>query len=134
VSLPQPLQIRDWIRLNLHRGIDFIIDELTRVDELADSIGAPRPCSSVLVTDELSKHWKLEAPRGWSPVEIEQVWKHLSFRAAKIVSRRAEQDMKAVRRLQHVDAYLKKRADKGEALLEIESEMKEPNHAASPAA
>ena len=108
MSLPQPLQIRDWIRINLHRGIDFIIAELTRVDQLADSIGAPRPCSSVLVTAELSKHWGLKPPRGWSPVEIEQVWKRLPYHAAKVITERRALDVKELRTIQNELAEVKK--------------------------
>jgi hypothetical protein len=118
----QPWQIAAWLKTVAGETPEYRAAELEKVSHAFDSVGLPDPTRSELVTNVMSANWKLREPR-WTAEEIAH-WRKLPYRTAKIIADRAEHDLRAVRRLQRVDAYLRKHTNKGEALLEIEKEMK----------
>ena len=116
MTLPGPLQIVDWIRANLHRGVEPIVAELQALSDKCESVGLPDVTTSILVTSEVAKHWKLKPPAGYSPGDIE-LWKRLPYKLARVVSERSEQNMLAVRRCQNLNALLRKHPDRCNAVV-----------------
>jgi hypothetical protein len=99
-----PLVIRDWIRINLPAlGVEKVADELERVSNAFAEVGAPDPTLSILVTTEMTQH--LKPPPGYNAHATEQ-WRKLPYRLALWVRDKREQDMKAVRKCQNLEAEI----------------------------
>jgi hypothetical protein len=96
-----PLAIRDWARQMIPvLGIEKVAAEVAAVSAKFDEVGAPNPCSSVLVCCELTKH--LSPPPGYDKTAI-QMWSRCEYKLAKYISEKRRQDHLAVRGLQNAD-------------------------------
>jgi hypothetical protein len=95
-------------------GIERVAAELEKLDAQCAQVGLASSTSSILVTSEIAKLWGLKLPRGW-PESLAPMFNALPYRiAAYIVKREGDRD-KALRRVQNMDAILKKAEAKADA-------------------
>jgi hypothetical protein len=94
-----PTRIKSLIADWQARGTDdaTIATALEQISAVANKLGLADPTRS----DLLAGWWRsIMPPRGWKADEIE-LWKRLPYALALAVTKRREQDIKAVRALQN---------------------------------
>jgi hypothetical protein len=105
-DIPSPIRIRDWIRANAPTHTLAAIEaELTKVSQVADSIGAADPCTSVLVCEQLRQISGIKPPRSWRK-EHHAAFYRLSLALQRYVLEREDDRDKAVARLKNADAAI----------------------------
>jgi hypothetical protein len=106
-----PLAIRNWVRTTLPiAGDEYVAAELEKLSEKFNSIGLADPTRSDLVQDDFAAHWNLQPPRGYDAEHV-KLWRKLPYRLAKWVAEKRLQDMKAVRKCQNLEAFVKQRRE-----------------------
>ena len=104
-----PLEIQQWCRQMIPAlGVEKVAAEVQKLSDRFDEIALPNPCLSVLVCKELTAH--LPPPKGWSASELE-AFERLPFWVAKVVTTKRDQDNIALRRLQNLNAEIRKRKE-----------------------
>lgn len=124
-----PYHVMMWLRQIAPLGAAYCWRELQKVSEAFASVGLSDPTLSPLVIGEFDKIAPLPPPRGWTAAEI-AAWSRLPHDIRKVIYARRDQDTRAVRKCQELNAYLKKYGHASEAVLELEKEMR--NHATHP--
>jgi hypothetical protein len=104
-----PVALRDQVRTAIPiAGVERVAAELEKISDQCAAIGAPDVTLSSLVTVEMTKH--LKPPAGWKEAEI-AIWRTLPYRLAKYVTEKRQQDMKAVRKCQDLNAEIRRRKE-----------------------
>lgn len=108
-----PLQIAEWVRVNIPvLGVERAASEVEKLSDKFNEIGFPNPTTSILVTTEMTKH--LKPPPGWDAAHV-QMWRQLPYRLARYVSEKREQDHKALRKCQNIEAEMRRQKERKNA-------------------
>lgn len=111
----QPATVAAYIRHLVQEGpLNYypLLAAIRAIEQMHDQAGLANPCATLAVRHELGCHLHIDAPRSW-PKADRPLFNALPIEVRAVIERRADQDSKALRRLQNEAAELRKHTQKG---------------------
>jgi len=104
----QPATVAAFIRSQNSIGVqrEQIFDALRAIEAMHDNHALPNPVATAAVRVELGRILNIEAPRSWPKADRVKFYS-LPIEVRAVIERRAQQDTKALRRLQNEVAQLR---------------------------